>query len=111
MGRAEALEGADVTNRQAERLLLAAGPCLGFDRERLVSPDRHKSLTRARHVAMYVARQMGASYPEIGIVFGGRDPTTAQSACRRVQACLDSGDERVAEGVRGLMRELGLVAA
>lgn len=50
-------------------------------------PQRgNKKVFRPRHVAMFLAREMnGASFPKIGIYFGGRDHTTIISACRRVR--------------------------
>lgn len=48
---------------------------------------RHRSLARARAIAMYLARELTrSSFPEIGQRFGGKDHTTIMYACRRVAA-------------------------
>ena len=48
-------------------------------------PRRRQRQLQARHLAMYVFRQIGWSYPEIGRFFG-RDHTTVMSAVRKVEA-------------------------
>lgn len=58
----------------------------GVTEEELDSDDRHATVARARHVAMWYARQARHSYPEIGRAFGGRDHTTAMSAVRKIEA-------------------------
>lgn len=58
----------------------------GVAPEALLSDDRHKSIARARHVAMYLGKEWcGVSYPELGRAFGGRDHTTALAAVRKVK--------------------------
>jgi chromosomal replication initiator protein len=53
--------------------------------------SRQRQLTLARQVAMYVARKhLGASLPEIGRAFGGRDHTTVLSSVRKVSGLLAS---------------------
>jgi chromosomal replication initiation ATPase DnaA len=50
-------------------------------------PGRQTTLTRTRHIAMYLARKIAAeSYPEIGLSFGQRDHTTVISAYNRIVA-------------------------
>ncbi len=52
----------------------------------IVGTDRHLSVARARHVAMYVSRLAGkCSYPQIGEAFGNKDHTTARSACQKME--------------------------
>lgn len=56
-------------------------------------PRRHKSFVQARHVAMYLARQLTAeSYPELARSFGGRHHTTVIEAVRRMEARYESDD-------------------
>ncbi|MCS6899752.1 MAG: chromosomal replication initiator protein DnaA [Myxococcales bacterium] len=51
----------------------------------LLSTDRHRTTTFARHVAMYLCKQrLPMSYPEIGRAFG-KDHTTVMNAVRRVE--------------------------
>lgn len=58
----------------------------GVSPDALTSGDRHKSISRARHIAMYLCREFcGLSFPELGRLFGGRDHTTTMGAVRKVQ--------------------------
>lgn len=53
----------------------------------LIGPGRSKSLIRARHITMTIAReQLEMSYPEIAQEFGGRDHTTCITAIKRARA-------------------------
>jgi len=57
----------------------------------LRSPKRPQSLVRARQIAMFLSRQLcGASFPEIGRCFGGRDHSTVISACRKIERLVES---------------------
>ncbi|TPV92492.1 MAG: chromosomal replication initiator protein DnaA [Myxococcales bacterium FL481] len=48
---------------------------------------RHRGISRPRMIAMYLSRELtGASFPEIGLRFGGKDHSTVINACRRVQS-------------------------
>lgn len=56
----------------------------GVSIEDLISRDRHKNVSAARHEIMYWIRtKLKWSYPEIGRLFG-RDHTTVLDACRKV---------------------------
>lgn len=55
-------------------------------REDLLSSRRNRRYVMARQVAMYLCRlHTGASFPEMGRRFGGRDHTTVLSACARAE--------------------------
>jgi chromosomal replication initiator protein len=58
---------------------------------------RHRGIVRPRQIAMYLSRTLaGASFPDIGLRFG-KDHSTVQYACRRIDAIRDSdGDVRAA---------------
>jgi len=72
----------------------------------LVGPRRMRTVTEARHVAMYLARQLtGASLPSIGRFFGGRDHATVLHACRAVEAALPK-NLRMSQTVRDVIAEL-----
>jgi chromosomal replication initiator protein len=46
---------------------------------------RHKGIARPRMIAMYLCRELtGASFPEIGLRFGGKDHSTVINACKRM---------------------------
>ncbi len=63
------------------------------------SPDitgnkRTRTLTRPRHIAMYLARQhTSLSFPELGKEFGGRDHSTIQHGCRKVEKEMKNNSE------------------
>jgi chromosomal replication initiator protein len=78
---------------------------LRVSREDVVSRWRFKNLVAARFAAMYVARHVtGASYPELGRAFGGRDHTSVMHAVRKVEA-LCAGDARFRETMNNLIEE------
>ncbi|MGM9998108.1 MAG: chromosomal replication initiator protein DnaA [Candidatus Bruticola sp.] len=57
----------------------------------LISSRRDQRIVKPRQLAMYLCKEMvpGASYPEIGAQFGGRDHTTVIHAYRKVENNLD----------------------
>ena len=56
----------------------------------LLGSRRDQRIVRPRQVAMYLCKELtGASYPEIGTQFGGKDHTTVIHACRKVEANLE----------------------
>lgn len=55
--------------------------------EDLIGADRSANLVLARHLAMYLCKQLlKMSYPEIGVAFGDRDHTTVMHAVRKIAA-------------------------
>lgn len=60
-----------------ERVIEVVADFYGVPAEALRGPRRNKELVYPRQVAMYLAREeTGASLPQIGEAFGGRDHTT-----------------------------------
>lgn len=53
-------------------------------------PVRYARLVDARHVAAWLLRQLGLSYPDIGANLGGKHHTTSMEAVRRVDSALRS---------------------
>lgn len=51
----------------------------------LISKQRGQWVSAARHVAMWLLRESGMSYPDIGRALGGRDHTTAIWGVKRVE--------------------------
>jgi len=89
---------------QIDDIVLAAAEEFGVEPQTLIARDRRPSATRARHVAMYVARELtGKSLPEIGRGMGGRNHTTVLHAVKRVQAALPT-DEAMQLAVDNLNR-------
>ena len=55
----------------------------------LRGPTRIQSVARPRMIAMYLARKLtGASFPEIGSRFGGKDHSTVISAVKKIDGLL-----------------------
>ena len=72
----------------------------------LLARDRHPEVSRARKIAMYLARELtDESLPEIGRGFGGRDHTTVLHAVRSVTRDVRS-DPQLATTVDNLRRQL-----
>ncbi len=66
-------------------------------------PKRERSISRARHTAMYLMREdMGLSLIEIGRSFGGRDHSTVFQACSKVGTQVESDTtlQRDVEAIR-----------
>ncbi len=67
---------------------------------------RHQAIARPRMIAMYLSRELsGASFPEIGLRFGGRDHSTVISACRRIES-ISQQDENISAAVDSLRDRL-----
>jgi chromosomal replication initiator protein len=85
----------------------AAAQEFGVERGSLLSSDRRRSVTDARQVAMYLARELTAhSFSEIGRGIGNRDHTTAINAVKRIKAGLLT-DPALRSSVENLLRRLG----
>jgi chromosomal replication initiator protein len=67
---------------------------------------RHRAIARPRMIAMFLSRELtGASYPEIGMRFGGKDHSTVINACRRITA-ISLEDPDTAAAVSALRQRL-----
>ena len=77
-------------------VLHATAAYFGVSVAQINGPDRHATLARARHIAMYLARKLtGASFPELGIAFGSRDHTTVIAGVNKVESqLLEDSDVR-----------------
>lgn len=64
------------------RVLELVGDTFGTSAPVLVSQDRHISIVKARFGAMWVLRQLGLSYPEIGRVLE-RDHTSVMHGVKK----------------------------
>jgi chromosomal replication initiation ATPase DnaA len=55
-------------------------------------PRRHKSVSAARAVTMWLLRNVaGYSFPQIGILLGGKDHSSVMTACKVVECQLRHG--------------------
>lgn len=69
---------------KADRIILMVAIHTGIPYDAIKGRDKHRSVVRARQVAMSAVRaRLGLSYPELGIVFG-KDHTTVMSGVKRV---------------------------
>jgi chromosomal replication initiator protein len=86
----------------------AAALEFGVERESLLARDRRPTVATARHVAMFLARELtDHSLPEIGRGMGGRNHTTVLHAVNRIGAAVRS-DEAVRNSVDNLRRRLSV---
>jgi chromosomal replication initiator protein len=73
----------------------------GISRAELVGSSRAATPLRARHVAIFLTRELtDLSLPQIGRLYGGRDHSTVLNSLRRIEAGLLDDDrlvERVSE--------------
>jgi chromosomal replication initiator protein len=67
----------------------------------LVGPSRVRNVVRARHVTMYLGRQLGLPLTEIGRHLGGRDHSTVIHGCAMVEAAATT-DTHLASELRDL---------
>lgn len=73
------------------------------DGDDILNGSRDRQVVRAKHVAMWLMREAGHSYPDIGRELGC-DHTTVINAVRRVEA--DDELLVVAAGLRDALREV-----
>ncbi len=59
----------------------------GITVERMLSRERSKSVSEARHMAMWIVRErLALSYPEIGSEFAKRDHQSTMRAIKKIAA-------------------------
>ena len=83
----------DLTEQQARPItpqvvLEKAATLFGLTVEDITGKARTRDLVDARHIAMYVCRQLTnppLSFPQIARAFGGRDHTTVMNAVSRIE--------------------------
>ena len=84
---------------QSEHIIEAVSQLFNIDKKDLINKGRKKEVSRARQIAMYLMRkELNASYPGIGDIFGGRDHTTALHAYEKINRELET-DEKLKEDV------------
>jgi chromosomal replication initiator protein len=78
--------GAETKPITPDMILVAVSEHYGLSIDDLIGPRRARPLVTARHVAMYLTRNLtDYSYPMIGKVFGGRDHSTCISAVEKIE--------------------------
>lgn len=81
----------DPASIQVTAALIMAQVALAYDIpvEDLKSPNRTRTLTHPRHIAMYLCREMtDLSLPKIAEVFNRRDHTTVLNALKKIEALM-----------------------
>ncbi len=74
----------------------------GMSEDDLRGPARRNDVVTARHVGMYLSRELtGQPLAVIGKAFGGRDHTTILHGCNRVKKLLEQQ-----EALRGTVTQL-----
>lgn len=71
----------------------------------LINGPKSQTVVTARHIARYLEREAGHSYPEIG-KFYGNDHTSAMASFNHVKDRLAANDARYTEPVRALLAVL-----
>ena len=103
----EAIFSVDPTNMPndivIERTLDAVSKRYGISVEDLKSKKRTDSIAKARHVAIYLIKEVldEISLREIGQIFGGRDHSTVSSSINKV-----TSDMRTVNGVEADIKRL-----
>ena len=68
----------------------------------LRSNQRTKNVAEARHIAVYLIRQLtNLSLPDIGLELG-RDHTTILSSVRKIESDLNSGNEALQRNIQDI---------
>jgi chromosomal replication initiator protein len=74
------------------RIIEATAAHFGIATAAILGSARDKTISLARAVAMYLARQhTGMSFPEIGRAVGNKNHSTVIAACQRVESLRDAG--------------------
>lgn len=91
---------------QHNHIIEAVSQFFSIDKKDLINKGRKKEISRARQIAMYLMRkELNASYPGIGDMFGGRDHTTALHAYEKINRELEV-DEKLKEDVASLIERI-----
>src|SRR5262245_3405535 len=71
----------------------------------IAGPSRVANVVRARHLAMFLGRELGLSLVQIGSHLGGRDHTTVMHGCGKI-ASAAANDPKLSQEIRDLRAEL-----
>jgi chromosomal replication initiator protein len=94
--------------RSLNEILEATAQEFGLELKDLTGASKRRDVTRARHVAMYLADQLTSHTPgEIGRAFGQRDRTSVNYALKQVGVSVHD-DQVVRNSVNNLRRRLAL---
>ncbi len=92
----------------ADEIISSVAEYFSLKKQDILSAKRHRAVSHARAVAMYLARtHTEASYPDLGRSFGGRHHSTVLAAVDKVNAKLASHDAFRSE-LAALEKRMGL---
>jgi chromosomal replication initiator protein len=107
---AEALEDLvtpERANREPPDILAAVARHYGVSVDEIRGKSRQKEIVAPRHLAMYLLREDARlSYPQIGILLGGRDHSSVLHACDKIGSQIERNQPCAndARAVRDLLR-------
>lgn len=105
LGAYFARRGAEEKTVTPEDIKKMVAEAFGVSVEEINGTSRAKAIVLARQVAMLLVREvLGASLPEIGRVFGGKDHSTVVHACRKIKTLLQN-DLDLAQRLARLMEQ------
>ena len=81
------------TRLKIDRVINSVCENFGVSREFLLSRRQPKNMALVRHIAMYLCREAGYSYPAIAKVFDNRDHTSVLYAYRKIRRQLQDDKE------------------
>ncbi len=85
----EILVGVEPVNVTIDKIFTSVFKKYGIKKEDIVGQKRNKDIAHARHVSIYLVREITEmSQDNIGKVFGGRDHSTIISSCNKVTKML-----------------------
>ncbi len=111
MERAAEIFGGTTAGKKKRRvrtgdILDAVASHLGVTLDELLSPDRTRAVVRARHIGMFLARDLTEnSLPEIARRFGLQDHSSVVHAIRRIGERMEK-DAQLAADITALRRQL-----
>jgi hypothetical protein len=89
--RRAAIEAGAIVTVSIRKIIKACAQHYDVTELQIISQRREKEFVQARHVAMYLAKEMTpCSFPEIGRRFGNRDHTTVLHGVRKITRMLES---------------------
>lgn len=89
-----------------EQILDTVARVYRVDSAEILGTSRKANVAQARHVAVYITRELlGDSWKHIGAQFGDKDHTTMMHGYKKIRDMMDR-DRDLSQDVKGLMRDL-----
>lgn len=94
-----------------EDIIYASAEQFNVNRHQIIGRETYASIVRARHVAIYLIREMmRVSYPKIGHVFH-RDHSTILMCCRKVAEAIKAADASLVNDIAGVRERVAIAIA